>query len=70
MSFRGGKRVIAVTLLLFASAFAVEAQPPAKVARLGFLITGSLESPETRVSLDAFRQGLRESGYVGSERRH
>jgi putative ABC transport system substrate-binding protein len=64
MSFSGGKLAIAVALLLLASTFAVEAQPAAKVARIGFLVTGSLESPETRVSLDAFRQGLRERGYV------
>src|SRR5713226_1576360 len=41
-----------------------EAQPAAKVPRIGYLVTGSLESPETRVALDAFRQGLRESDYV------
>ena len=41
-----------------------EAQPAAKVPRIGYLVTGSLESPETRVALDAFRQGLRERGYV------
>src|SRR5207249_10807325 len=40
------------------------AQQPPKVAQIGFLVTGSLESPETRVTLDAFRQGLRERGYV------
>lgn len=64
MSFSGGKLAIAVALLLLASAFAVEAQPAAKVARIGFLATGSLESPETQVTLDAFRQGLRERGYM------
>src|SRR5713226_3673547 len=41
-----------------------EAQPAAKVPRIGYLVTGLLESPETRVTLDAFRQGLRERGYV------
>ena len=40
------------------------AQQPAKIPRIGVLLTGSLESPETRVVLDAFRQGLRERGYV------
>jgi putative ABC transport system substrate-binding protein len=43
---------------------AAEAQQAGKVARIGYLVTGSLESPETRVGLDAFRQGLRERGYV------
>ena len=41
-----------------------EAQPAGKVARIGYLALGSLGSPETRASLDAFRQGLRERGYV------
>ena len=42
---------------------AVQAQQPKKVPRIGFLTTGSLELPETRVTLNAFRQGLRELGY-------
>ena len=42
---------------------AVQAQQPKKVPRIGFLTTGSLELPETRVALNAFRQGLRELGY-------
>jgi putative ABC transport system substrate-binding protein len=50
--------------VLLAVPLAGEAQPPTKVARVGYLVTGSLESPETRVLLDAFRQGLRERGYV------
>jgi ABC-type uncharacterized transport system substrate-binding protein len=40
------------------------AQQPRKVARIGFLNTGSLESPEGRTSLNAFYQGLREHGYT------
>jgi putative ABC transport system substrate-binding protein len=43
---------------------AAEAQKPQNVARIGYLLTGSLESPETRAALDVFRQGLREHGYV------
>ena len=39
--------------------FAVCAQQPAKVPRIGSLFTRSLESPEARAMLDAFRQGLR-----------
>jgi putative ABC transport system substrate-binding protein len=38
------------------------AQQPAKIVRLGFLLTGSLA--ETRVNVDAFRKGLTELGYV------
>ncbi len=41
-----------------------EAQQAANVARIGFLAVGSLDSPESRMSLDAFREGLRERGYV------
>jgi putative ABC transport system substrate-binding protein len=44
---------------------AARAQQPKKVARIGVLNTGSLESPESSlVMLDVFRQGLRELGYV------
>jgi len=51
-------------LVLLAVPLAGEAAQPTKVARIGYLVTGLLESPETRVTLDAFRQGLRERGYV------
>src|SRR5712691_10551237 len=50
--------------VLVAAPPAAEAQQPAKVARIGYLVTGSPESPETRAVLAAFRQGLREHGYV------
>src|SRR6266702_2438108 len=43
---------------------AARGQQAAKVARIGYLVTGSLESPEARATLNAFRQGLRERGYV------
>jgi putative tryptophan/tyrosine transport system substrate-binding protein len=43
---------------------AARAQQGANVARIGYLVTASLESPEGRVMVDAFRQGLRERGYV------
>jgi putative ABC transport system substrate-binding protein len=49
---------------LLAAPLAAEAQQAGKVYRIGYLSLGSLESPETRASLDAFRQGLRERGYV------
>ena len=50
--------------VLLAAPFAAEAQQAGKVARIGFLVTGSLESREARAILDAFRQGLLERGYV------
>ncbi len=46
---------------------AARAQQPTKVARIGFMATGSLEAPETGASFDAFRQGLRELGYFEGE---
>src|SRR6266852_3267101 len=53
-------RTLAVFLL--AGPLAAEAQAPAKVSRIGFL---SSRSPaDTARYLDAFRQGLRELGYV------
>ena len=42
----------------------VHAQQPKSVARVGFIATGSLKSPETLVILNYFQQGLRELGYV------
>ena len=39
-------------------------QPGAKVPRIGFLTTGSASDPLNALRLDAFRQGLRELGYV------
>ena len=61
------KRRAFITLLGGAAAawpLAAGAQQGAKVARIGYLLTGSLASPETRAMVDAFRQGLRERGYV------
>jgi putative tryptophan/tyrosine transport system substrate-binding protein len=43
---------------------AVHAQQSGKVLRIGFLFTGSLESPEGRLSIDALRQGLHQHGYI------
>jgi len=47
-------------VLLFAVTFHAEAQQPAKVPTIGFMRGGSPTAPE----VDAFRQGLRELGYV------
>jgi len=44
-----------------------KAQQPKKVARIGFLNTPSLESPEGRATLNAFYQGLREHGYTDGQ---
>jgi ABC-type uncharacterized transport system substrate-binding protein len=58
---------LAVLSLTVTWPFVVQAQQLKNVARIGFLATGSLESPETRASFDAFREGLRELGYFQGE---
>ena len=50
--------------VLLAAPLGAEAQQAGKVVRIGYLVFSPLESPETRATLDAFRQGLRECGYV------
>jgi putative ABC transport system substrate-binding protein len=53
-----------MALGLAAVPIAVDAQQPAKVARIGYLATGPLQSPEQRSVFDAFREGMRELGYA------
>jgi putative ABC transport system substrate-binding protein len=48
--------------MLLAPSFPVGAQQPTKIPRIGFLIAASPSSVSAR--LEAFRQGLRELGYV------
>jgi putative ABC transport system substrate-binding protein len=48
--------------VLFALSVSAEAQQPTKIPRIGFLAGNSLSSLAARV--EAFRQGLRELGYV------
>jgi putative tryptophan/tyrosine transport system substrate-binding protein len=50
-----------ITALLYITPF-VQAQQQAKVPRIGFLVAGSSSSSSTRI--EAFRQGLRDLGYV------
>ena len=52
----------ALCAALFALGFPAEAQQPTKIARIGFLSAASAFSMSSRA--DAFRQGLRERGYV------
>ena len=40
------------------------AQQPAKVPRIGFLVTAPFDTPEFREARDPFLQGMRELGYV------
>jgi ABC-type uncharacterized transport system substrate-binding protein len=54
--------VLTLCALLFALCFPTQAQQPTKVPRIGYL---SSDSPSTiAVRIEAFRQGLRELGYV------
>src|SRR6266446_9393005 len=56
---------IAAVLLLLATPFAaVTAQPREKVPRVGYLNPGSPSDPLSQRRLEAFRQGLRDLGYV------
>ncbi len=49
---------------LLAAPLAAEAQPREKVPRVGYLSPGSSSDPARRRRFEAFRQGLRELGYV------
>ena len=53
---------LALGALLFALGFPAEAQQPARVPRIGYLATASTSTNPART--EAFRQGLRELGYV------
>src|SRR5215472_3983529 len=53
---------LALTALLFALCICAGAQEPAKVWRIGVLVSSSASLNASRD--DAFRQGLREIGYV------
>jgi putative tryptophan/tyrosine transport system substrate-binding protein len=52
---------LALVALLFTLCFSVAAQQPAKIARIGYLV-GPSSAGSARY--EAFRQGLRELGYV------
>jgi putative tryptophan/tyrosine transport system substrate-binding protein len=53
-----------VLLLLSAFLNTAAAQPPEKVPRVGYLLGGSHSDPQRQRLLEAFRQGLRELGYM------
>src|ERR671931_658980 len=56
------KPLLVVWLVLQALSYVAEAQQQKKVSSIGYLSARSLSSESTRI--DAFRQGLRELGYV------
>jgi ABC-type uncharacterized transport system substrate-binding protein len=53
-----------VTLFLLVAGTFADAQQPKSVPRIGFLIPGSASDPQNGLRLDAFRQRLRDLGYV------
>src|SRR4030095_14998587 len=53
---------ILVVMVLLALGVIAEAQQPKKVPRIGYLVISSFSGSESRA--EAFRQGLRELGYV------
>src|SRR5713226_5262497 len=53
---------LALGALLLALSFQAEAQQPAKIPRIGYLIATSASTEKSRI--EAFRQGVRELGYV------
>jgi putative tryptophan/tyrosine transport system substrate-binding protein len=55
--------LVILALGFLVAPLAAEAQPPTKVHRIGWLHPG-LSRPEPHPSLETFRQGLREFGYV------
>ncbi|HKF08277.1 MAG TPA: ABC transporter substrate-binding protein [Xanthobacteraceae bacterium] len=63
------KRRDFITLLGGAAAWplAARAQQGAKIPRIGYLVTGWPQSPDTLTPIDAFRRGLRQLGYVENE---
>jgi putative ABC transport system substrate-binding protein len=54
--------LLALCSLLLAPCSSVQAQQPTKIPRIGFLLASSPSANAARI--DAFRQGLRELGYV------
>src|SRR6476646_2634076 len=58
------QKIIGLTLcaMLLAFCYSAEEQQPTKVPRIGFLIGSSPSANAARI--EAFRQGLRELGYV------
>jgi ABC-type uncharacterized transport system substrate-binding protein len=55
--------LVTLTLAILVAPLAADAQPGGKVYRIGLLTSGPA-SPASMLSLEAFRQGLRDLGYV------
>jgi putative tryptophan/tyrosine transport system substrate-binding protein len=57
-----------VAALMLTVAMVANAQQPTKVPRIAYLTADSLSAMSTRT--EAFRQGLRELGYVEGKKHH
>jgi putative tryptophan/tyrosine transport system substrate-binding protein len=66
MTHRTAGFIVTLALRLLVAPLAAQAQPPAKVVRLGILAAGSY-GPDRARNLEAFRQRLRELGRVEGE---
>src|SRR5438094_1965514 len=64
MIIRGVALIAVLALSLLAAPLAAEAQPAAKVFRIGLLGSSSPTAPEASRIWEGFFQGLRELGYV------
>jgi ABC-type uncharacterized transport system substrate-binding protein len=56
--------IILLVGLTLASVRLAEAQQPKKVPRIGYLVTGFSSSSSSSLNLEAFREGLRDFGYI------
>jgi hypothetical protein len=56
--------VLTLCAMLSALCISAEAQQPTKVPRIGYLTTGSPSDAYRAARIEAFRQGLRELGYM------
>jgi putative ABC transport system substrate-binding protein len=59
--------IVILTLSLLVASLTAEAQQPTKVHRIGML-TPAFPPSESNPPLEAFRQGLRELGYIQGDR--
>jgi putative tryptophan/tyrosine transport system substrate-binding protein len=61
-----GRKTVIVLLvgLAFVSVYLAEAQQTNRVPRIGWLVTGVPSSSSSALTLEAFRQGLRDFGYI------
>jgi putative ABC transport system substrate-binding protein len=57
------RRIVTLALVILTAPLTTQAQPPTRVHRIGFLSPG-LPRPDHDPPVDAFRQGLRDLGYV------